>query len=395
MNLLEYQAKIFLEEFGVPTPRAVLIQTAGDLEKINNGLFASGYVVKAQVLAGARGKAGGVQIVASSTEAKAKAKSMLGSRLATHQTQGAALTIDAVLVAEKLDFEREFYLAIVLDRKSGRPMMLASKFGGIEIEEVSKEHPDALIRFSLNGDGSFDGEKLQRVAIEQLELTPNLAEAFVGLVAKLGKLYFSRDLMLLEINPLVLNAQGFIALDAKMNVDENALFRQEKAKEFAQVLQAKADPLERKARELGIAYIPIGGTIGCLVNGAGLAMATMDLIAQHNHTPANFLDVGGGADIAQVRGAFELLFSNTKLKAIFVNIFGGIMRCDVIAQALVGAASRVPLRVPLVARLQGTSMEEAHKILKEANFSDVQLFSNLDEAIKAVCEVLEKVEAKI
>ncbi|MBI4369785.1 MAG: ADP-forming succinate--CoA ligase subunit beta [Elusimicrobia bacterium] len=386
MNLLEHQSKALLRDFGVMTPRSVLIKNAHDLSKIKAHLFPSGYVVKAQVATGGRGKSGGVKLVDTAQEAKEAARAMLGSKLTTYQSGGNAVTIESVLVAEKFDIDHEYYLAILLNRRQGQPTMLLSRFGGMDIEEVAQKNPQALLELPIDPWRGLPSFKLRQSAIS-LEIPGSWIENFISLASQAAALYQTRELGLLEINPLAQTPQGFVALDAKIGLEENALFRQSANKKIYDKNLNSLGPLEKKARALGVSYVPMSGQIGCLVNGAGLAMATMDLIAGHGQQPANFLDVGGGANPEQLQGAFEILFSDKRLKAVFVNIFGGILRCDLIAQALLAANKKSPLAVPLVARLLGNRVEEARHILSRAKLNNIEIFNDLTTAVRAVCRI--------
>ncbi|MBI4669683.1 MAG: ADP-forming succinate--CoA ligase subunit beta [Elusimicrobia bacterium] len=390
MNLLEYQAKEVLESCGVRTPRSVVIKTSRDLVKIKERMFPSGYVVKAQVTTGGRGKSGGIKIVKSAKQARSAAKEMLGSKLSTYQSGGAAVRVECVLVAEKIAILREYYLAAVLNRRRGHPVLLISKAGGMEIEQIARERPGELHEVPVDSWTGAAGYKLRRLAAGPLEIPPELVNDFIGLAKKVAATYMKRELFLLEINPLAMTAAGFTALDSKISLDESALFRQPQNQELYKQNLSLLGFLERKAKNLDVSYIPIGGKIGCLVNGAGLAMATMDLLQSHGQAPANFLDVGGGSNKDQMRGAFELLFSDKNLTAIFVNIFGGIVRCDLIAEALIEADSKAKLRVPLVARLMGTNVDKAREILAKAKMSMVQVHADLSGAVKSVCEISKK-----
>lgn len=392
MNLLEYQAKKIFEEAGIRVPPALAIHKSADIRKIREGIFPKkwkekGYVIKAQVTAGGRGKAGGVKLVKTAKDAQAAAKAMLGSELKTAQTAGAGIKIESVLVADMVPIQKEFYMAIAVNRKKACPVMIVSRFGGMEIEEAAHKDPNALAEIEIDPWEGAPKHRLRRVAEENLQIPAAFIDDFIDLASKAAWLYIKRDLALLEINPMALTPEGFYAVDAKVSLEENALFRQPENQTLAKYMEKFLEPSEKKAKKIGVSFIPIGGTIGCLVNGAGLAMATMDLISLHGGTPANFLDVGGGAVVDQVRGAFELLFANKDSKAIFVNIFGGIMRCDIIAQALLEAHKNVPLKKPLVARLLGTNVDKAKEMLAQAKLPNVEVYSDLDTAVRRVCKV--------
>ncbi|MBI4062867.1 MAG: ADP-forming succinate--CoA ligase subunit beta [Elusimicrobia bacterium] len=383
MNLFEYQAKSLLKQHGLPVGRSVLIKTKKDLALIKEGLFRSGYVVKAQVLAGGRGKAGGVKIVKRADEARALAGQMLGSNIETYQTAGAAVKIEAVLIAEKVAIEQEFYFAVTLSRKRGQAVILVSSAGGTEVEAANA---GALREIPIDPWTGVRNHALREAAVETLNIPAPWINNFIEFGRKAARIYAEGEFSLLEINPLALTPKGFLAVDAKINLEENALFRQPDSLKFSEENQKLLPALERKAKDLGVSYIPIGGRIGCLVNGAGLAMATMDLIASHGQKPANFLDVGGGANVDQVKGAFEILLADKRLSAIFVNIFGGIMRCDLIAQALVEADKKTNLKVPLVARLLGNNVDQAREILSKARLTQVEVHDDLEKAVVSVCQ---------
>ena len=388
MNIHEYQAKQLFERFNVATPKGGPAETPEEAEKVAAGLNTSNLVVKAQIHAGGRGKGtfangfkGGVKLCATPAEARDLAKKMLGQTLVTHQTGPAGKVVRKVLVAESVDIAREVYFAILMDRATAAPVVVASTEGGVEIETVAEEHPEKIIRepvHPLLGLQPFQTLKLGR----QLDFRGDQLKAASKLFANLYKLFVSLDCSLVEINPLVVTQKGeVLALDAKFNFDDNALYRHKEILELRDVYEE--DPREVEASKFSLNYIGLEGNIACLVNGAGLAMATMDIIKYAGGAPANFLDVGGGASEQQVTEAFKILVADQNVKAILVNIFGGIMRCDVIAQGIINAVKAVSLPVPLVVRLEGTNVAMGKKLLQESKLP-IQAASDLAEAARMV-----------
>ncbi|MBV8174236.1 MAG: ADP-forming succinate--CoA ligase subunit beta [Verrucomicrobia bacterium] len=388
MNIHEYQAKQLFERFNVATPRGGPAQTPEEAEKVAIGLNTPNLVVKAQIHAGGRGKGtftngfkGGVRLCATPAEARELASKMLGQTLVTHQTGPAGKVVRKVLVVESVGIARELYFAILMDRATGAPVVVASTEGGVEIETVAKEHPEKIIRepvHPLMGLQPFQTLKLGR----QLDFQGDQLKTASKLFANLYKLFVSLDCSLVEINPLVVSKEGEVfALDAKFNFDDNALYRHKEILEMRDL--DEEDPREVEASKFGLNYIGLEGNIACLVNGAGLAMATMDIIKHAGGEPANFLDVGGGASEQQVTEAFKILIADRNVKAILVNIFGGIMRCDVIAQGIINAVKAVSLPVPLVVRLEGTNVAMGKKLLEESKLP-IQAASDLAEAATMV-----------
>ena len=388
MNIHEYQAKQLFERFNVATPKGGPAETPEEAEKVATGLNTSNLVVKAQIHAGGRGKGtftsgfkGGVKLCTTPAEARELAKKMLGQTLVTHQTGPAGKVVRKVLVAESVDIAREVYFAILMDRATGAPVVVASTEGGVEIETVAEEHPEKIIRepvHPLLGLQPFQTLKLGR----QLDFHGDQLKAASKLFANLYKLFVSLDCSLVEINPLVVTTKGEVfALDAKFNFDDNALYRHKEILDMRDVHEE--DPREVEASKFSLNYIGLEGDIACLVNGAGLAMATMDIIKYAGGAPANFLDVGGGASEQQVTEAFKILVADQNVKAILVNIFGGIMRCDVIAQGIINAVKAVSLPVPLVVRLEGTNVAMGKKLLQESKLP-IQAASDLAEAARMV-----------
>jgi succinyl-CoA synthetase beta subunit len=382
VKIHEYQAKALFKEYGIPTLRG---ETAGNPEEAVNAarkLGGSGpWVVKAQVYAGGRGKGGGIKLSRSPEEVKSNAQAILSRPLVTPQTGPEGRVVRTLLIEEGCDIARELYCAAVLDRATNSIVVMASLEGGVEIEEVAKRTPEKILKVHVDPALGYTGYHGRTLAFG-LGLAPELHGGFSKLVASLVRLFVEKDCSLAEINPLVITKAGsWVALDAKVNFDDNALYRHEE-------LRALADPNEEDLRDLEAAkwnlnYIHLDGNIGCMVNGAGLAMATMDIIKQAGGEPANFLDVGGGASADMVREAFKILVADPKVKGILVNIFGGIMKCDVLAEGIVQAARQIQLRIPLVVRLEGTNVEEGKRILKDSGLK-VQTATNMADAAKLV-----------
>jgi succinyl-CoA synthetase beta subunit len=388
MNIHEYQAKQLFMRFNIATPKGAPAETAEEAEKIAASLNTSNLVVKAQIHAGGRGKGtfdtgfkGGVKLCSTPGEARDLAEKMLGHTLVTHQTGPSGKVVRKVLVAESVDIAREVYFAMLMDRATGAPVVVASTEGGVEIEKTAEEHPEKIIRELVDpllGFQPFQALKLAR----RLDFSGDQLKAASKLFSNLYKLFASLDCSLVEINPLVVTPEGAVyALDAKFNFDDNALYRHEEILEMRDIHEE--DPREVEASKFGLNYIGLEGNIACLVNGAGLAMATMDIIKYAGGEPANFLDVGGGASEEQVTEAFKILVADKNVKAILVNIFGGIMRCDVIAQGIINAVKAVSLPVPLVVRLEGTNVDLGKKLLEESKLP-IQAATDLSEAAKLV-----------
>jgi succinyl-CoA synthetase beta subunit len=393
MNIHEYQANELLQKFGVATPRGKVASTPGEAEQIARELgdvaAATGLVVKAQIHAGGRGKGtftngfkGGVQMVKSPGEAREVAGQMLGQTLATHQTGSAGRVVNKVLIAESVEIVREIYFAILLDRATAGPLVVASTEGGVEIETVAAKSPEKIIREPIDplaGLQSFQARKLAK----QLAFDSAQLKAASKLFDGLFRTFIGLDCSIVEVNPLVVTSKGeVLALDAKFNFDDNALYRHPDIAAMRDI--AEEDPREVEASRHGLNYIGLDGNIACLVNGAGLAMATMDIIKFYGGNPANFLDVGGGATEEQVTDAFKILIADKNVKAILVNIFGGIMKCDVIAQGIINAAKTVKLSVPLVVRLEGTNVEKGKQLLKDSGLALITADDLAEAARKAV-----------
>jgi succinyl-CoA synthetase beta subunit len=366
MKIHEYQAKQILAKFGVTVPRGELITKPSEARGVAERLGGT-VVVKAQIHAGGRGKGGGVKLAHNPAEAETLAGRILGMTLITHQTGPEGRLVKRVLIEEGLDIARELYLGIVVDRASGQPVFMASSEGGVEIEVVAAEHPEKILKEYIDPSIGFQAFQARKLAFG-LGLQGKVVNEAVRLFQSLYRAFEATDASLVEINPFVTTHNGrALALDAKMNFDDNALFRHPEIRDLRDL--DEEDPLEVKASNYGLNYIRLDGNVGCMVNGAGLAMATMDIIQYAGGRPANFLDVGGGATEEQVRRGFEIILSDTNVRAVLINIFGGIMRCDIVANGVVAAAKTLGIKVPIVVRLRGTNVELGQKILKESGLN--------------------------
>jgi succinyl-CoA synthetase beta subunit len=382
MNLHEYQSKRIFAEFGVPVPAGKVAASEAEAAAAAHELPGPVWVVKAQVHAGGRGKAGGVKLCRSTDEVGRAAAAMLGSRLVTKQTGADGLPIGQVYVESGSAIERELYLSLLLDREKSRVSFVASAAGGMDIEEVAAHDPERILRAAIDPAAGLQGYQCRRLAFGLGLAGTQLAE-FERIARALYRLYLERDLALIEINPLIVTKDGrLVALDAKINVDANSLFRQPAL--VAMRDPSQEDPMERQAAEHELNYVALGGDIACMVNGAGLAMATMDLIKLQGGEPANFLDVGGTATADRVTAAFRLILSNARARAVLVNIFGGIVRCDVIAEGIIQAVQKVGVPVPVIVRLEGTNADKARKILSASKLSITVARDVADAAAKAV-----------
>ncbi len=389
MNIHEYQAKDLLQRFDVATTRGRVASTLDEAEQIARELGELEVVVKAQIHAGARGKGrfknvfqGGVHVRKSPKEVREVAEKMLGQILVTHQTGPAGRMVNKVLVAESADIAREIYFAILLDRATAAPLIVASTEGGVEIETVAAKSPEKIIHEAVDPLAGLQPFQTRKLA-KQLGFKSSQLKSASKLFEGLYRTFLAFDCSIVEVNPLVVTTNGeVLALDAKFNFDDNALYRHPEIAALRDV--AEEDPLEVEASKHGLSYIGLGGNIACLVNGAGLAMATMDIIKFYGGEPANFLDVGGGATEEQVTEAFKILVADKKVKAILVNIFGGIMKCDIIAQGIINAAKTVKLSVPLVVRLEGTNVERGKQLLIESGLTLIAADDLADAAQKAV-----------
>lgn len=385
MNLHEYQSKQLLQRYGIATPVGEVVQSEKAAATATKQIAGDKWVVKAQVHAGGRGKAGGVKLVTSASEAQATAGALLGKHLVTYQNAPDGQPVHRVLVEQTLPIERELYLSMLVDRALDRVVMVASSAGGIDIEEIASTQPEKILQEvcdPLNGLVDFQARNIAFA----LGLADGQIGEFTKLAKGLYKLFIENDLALLEINPLIVTTDGsLVALDCKMTVDDNALYRQ---KALAGLRDwSQDDAKEAEAHHSGLNYIALNGNIGCMVNGAGLAMATMDLIKHHGGMPANFLDVGGGATAETVAKAFKIILADQNVQAILVNIFGGIMRCDIIATGIIAAVKEVEMTIPVIVRLEGTNVELGKKILRESGLNIISaehLTDAAEQAVKAV-----------
>jgi succinyl-CoA synthetase beta subunit len=367
MKIHEYQGKAILQQFGVPVPRGQVAFTVDEARAAAVALGGGTVVVKAQIHAGGRGKGGGVKVVKGPDAAFDAAKAMLGMTLVTYQTGPAGQKVGRLFVEEGLQIARELYLGLVVDRSSERPVLMVSPDGGVEIEKVAAETPERIFKAFIDPALGLQAYQARQLAFA-LGLTGDQVGKAVKMMMAVYKAFVATDASLLEINPLVVTASGdVIALDAKMNFDDNALYRHSDVRELRDL--GEEDPLEIEASKFSLNYIKLDGTIGCMVNGAGLAMATMDIIKLAGGEPANFLDVGGGANAEQIKNAFRILMSDSGVKAVFINIFGGILRCDVLAQGVIAAVTDLGVRVPIVIRMEGTNVELGKKMLKDSGLN--------------------------
>ncbi|WP_456419005.1 ADP-forming succinate--CoA ligase subunit beta, partial [Thermovibrio sp.] len=381
MKIHEYQAKEIFKKYGLPVPRGIVAHNAHEAECAAKELGTPVVVVKAQVHAGGRGKAGGVKLAKSPEEAGKIAAEMIGSRLRTYQNPE-GLPINCVLIEEGVNIDKEFYVGLTLDREVSRPVFMVSAAGGMEIEEIAKTNPELIIKEHVDPAIGLLPYQARKIAFKIGLTDRKLISQFVKILMTLSKMYFELDASLIEINPLVKTKEdNFICLDAKIDFDDNALYRHPDIQELEDTTQI--DPLELEAKKWDLNYVRLDGNIGCMVNGAGLAMATMDTIKFFGGEPANFLDVGGTATVERVAAAFKLLLSDPKVKAIFVNIFGGIVRCDRIAGGIIEAAKQVELDRPLIVRLEGTNVELGRKMLEESGLNIIPAKDMADGAQKA------------
>ncbi len=385
MNLHEYQGKQLFAEYGLPVSQGIPAFSPEEARAAAEKIGGNRWVVKVQVHAGGRGKAGGVKLVSSLDEVEAFAKAKLGTRLVTYQTDAAGQPVHCILVETLTDIAKELYLGAVVDRSSRKIVFMASTEGGVEIEKVAAETPEKIFKVTIDpllGPQAFQGRQLAY----QLGLTPDQVKQFVKIYLGLGRLFLDKDLALLEINPLVITHQGNLhCLDAKVVIDSNAIYRQPRLKEMDDPSQI--DERERRAAEWELNYVALEGTIGCMVNGAGLAMATMDIIKLKGGQPANFLDVGGGATKDRVTEAFKIILSDSRVKGVLVNIFGGIVRCDMIAHGIVEAVKDVGVTVPVVVRLEGNRAQEGAQVLRDSGLNIIPAAS-LNEAGESVVKAV-------
>jgi succinyl-CoA synthetase beta subunit len=382
MKIHEYQGKEILKQYGVAVPRGVVARTPHEAEDAAKELGTAVTVVKAQIHAGGRGKGGGVKLAKSPAEARERAKQMLGMMLVTHQTGPEGREVKTLLIEEGLPIDREFYLAVTLDRATGRPVFMASQAGGMDIEEVAAHTPEKIFKETIDPAVGMRPFQARNLAFK-LDLPPELIGQATKFILALYDAYDKSDASLLEINPFLLTKDGrLIALDAKVNFDDNAMFRH---KDYAELRDlGEEEPLEIEASKFDLNYIKLDGNIACMVNGAGLAMATMDIIKLAGGEPANFLDVGGGASQERVEAAFRILLADPNVKAVLINIFGGIVRCDMVARGVVGAANNLGLTLPVVVRLEGTNVEEGQRVIAESGLNFTVANGMKDAAEKVV-----------
>jgi succinyl-CoA synthetase beta subunit len=382
MKIHEYQAKELLKKFGVPVPRGIVARSIQEAHQAAKELGTDVVVVKAQIHAGGRGKGGGVKLAKSPEEAKNVAGEILGMNLVTHQTGPEGREVRVLLIEEGLPIDKEFYLGIVLDRASGRPVFMASAAGGMDIEEVAANTPEKIVKETIDPAVGFRSFQARKLAFS-LGLPAELIGQAVKFMQSLYTAYEQMDASLMEINPFLLTKDNrLIALDAKVNFDDNAMFRH---KEFLDLRDLnEEEPLEIEASRFDLNYIKLDGNIACMVNGAGLAMATMDIIKLAGGEPANFLDVGGGASQERVEAAFRILLADENVKAVLINIFGGIVRCDMVARGVVGAARALNIQVPVVVRLEGTNVEEGQRVIRESGLNFTVANGMKDAAEKVV-----------
>jgi len=389
MNLHEYQSKQLFAEYGIPIPNGAVAKSPDEARQAAEKLGGSVWVVKAQVHAGGRGKAGGVKVVKSLDDVAKAAEAMLGQRLVTHQTDARGLPINSVMVEQGLNIVKELYLGALVDRASKRIVFMGSAAGGMDIEEVAATTPEKILNITINPAAGFQAYQGRQMAFA-LGLEGKQVGQLVKIMQALYDLFVDKDLSLIEINPLIVTAEGeLLALDAKLNIDDNAIGIGRQPEILAMRDISQEDEAEVKATEHNLNYITLDGNIGCMVNGAGLAMATMDVIKLHGGDPANFLDVGGGATKERVTEAFKLILSSPKVEGILVNIFGGIVRCDMIAEGIIAAVKEVGVKVPVVVRLEGTNVEKGKELLAQSGLNLIPA-DNLTDAAKKVVAAVNK-----
>tara|TARA_B110000305_G_C19397380_1_gene618197 strand:- start:209 stop:1372 length:1164 start_codon:yes stop_codon:yes gene_type:complete len=386
MNIHEHQAKEILKEFGAPVSNGVVILSVDNLKNEITKLKSKEFVLKAQIHAGGRGKAGGVKLIKNTSDLEIEAKKMMGKILITHQTGPEGKEVKRLYIEEASDILKEFYLSCLIDRETSKIAFISSTEGGMDIEKVAAETPEKIITNKIDYKNSGPSEKEIEDIISIFKFNDDQKSVAKKLIKSLYQILIEKDANLIEINPLIINKDNnLICLDAKMNFDDNAIFRRPEILKLRDLNEE--DPAEIEASKHDLAYIKLNGTIGCMVNGAGLAMATMDIIKLYGKEPANFLDVGGGASKEKVAAAFKLILSDKNVKGILINIFGGIMRCDVLAQGVVDAAKQINLSVPLVVRLAGTNYKEGQEILDKSNLKILSA-SDLNDAAKKIVEAI-------
>ncbi len=385
MNIHEHQAKQILKKYGAAVPKGIFALNVEELIEKAKSLNTEKFVLKAQIHAGGRGKAGGVKILNNLEELKIAAKELLGKTLITHQTGPEGREIKRLYVEESSNIEKEFYLSCLVDRATSKIAFISSDQGGMDIEEVAKNTPGKIITTKLDISEEISNEKCERI-IEIFKLKNEAKNQAILLIKSIYKMFISTDASMIEVNPLILTKEEkLVCLDAKINFDDNALFKHPEIVELRDLNEE--DPIEIEASKYGLSYIKLDGTIGCMVNGAGLAMATMDIIKLYGKEPANFLDVGGGASKEKVSAALKIILSEKNIEGVLINIFGGIMRCDVLAQGVIDAAKEINIKIPIVVRLAGTNFKEGKKILDDSGLKLISA-ENLDDAAKKIVKVI-------
>jgi succinyl-CoA synthetase beta subunit len=384
MKIHEYQAKAILAAHGVPVPQGEVVLTPAEARAVSQRLGGGTVVVKAQIHAGGRGKGGGVKVVKGPDDAERATRDMLGMRLVTYQTGPEGQVVQRVLIEQGLSIKRELYLGIVVDRSSEKPVLMVSQDGGVDIEKVAHETPERIFKEFIHFGAGLAGYQTRKLAFALGLQGPQIAQAG-KLMSAVYETFKATDASLIEINPLIVTDDGnLLALDAKMNFDDNALYRHPDVKDLRDL--AEEAPLEVEASKYSLNYIKLDGTVGCMVNGAGLAMATMDIIKLAGGEPANFLDVGGGANAEQIRNAFKILMSDKSVTAVLINIFGGILRCDVLAEGVIAAVKELGVPVPIVIRMEGTNVEKGKQMLKDSglNFTTADTMSDAAQSVVAL-----------
>lgn len=386
MKIHEYQAKDLFKEYNIPIPKGKLVFSKEEAIEIADKYTNIPCVIKAQVHSGARGKAGGIKVAINKQEVEIYASQIIGMKLSSIQTSGEEKLVTKVLVEEAVNIDKELYLSLVLDRANECITVISSLFGGMDIEKVAEENPNAVIKEKIDIRYGIQPFNLRNI-IYSLGLDETIIKEFTSLVSNLYRLFVEKDCSLVEINPLVITKENkVIALDGKINFDDNALFRHPEIVEMRDILEE--NPLEVEASKYNLNYIKLDGSVGCMVNGAGLAMATMDIVKLAGSSPANFLDVGGGASAQNIENAFKLLLSDKNVKMVFINIFGGILRCDILAEGIKNAVSNLKITIPVIVRLEGTNVEQGKLILSNSGL-DFKVTSTLDEAVELIKKALE------
>ena len=388
MNFHEYQAKELFASYGIPVPAGINARTPDEAVAAAKQMGGEMWVVKAQVHAGGRGKAGGVKLVRTFDDVRAEAERMLNMKITTYQTGGLALPVDSVLIAEATDIETELYLSALVDRDNRCVTFMGSFEGGVDIEQVAENSPEKIVTVQVDNTAGFQAYQGRQLGFG-MGLSPKHVGQLTKMMASLYRLFMDKDLGLVEVNPLIIDGDdNLVALDAKINMDDNALFRHKDLEAMRD--EAQEDPTEAEASRFGLNYITLDGNIACMVNGAGLAMATMDVVKLNGGEPANFLDVGGGTNAERVKEAFKIILSGDNVEAILVNIFGGIVRCDLIAEGIIAAVNEVGVEVPVIVRLEGTKVEEGRKLLADSGLAIIPASDLNDAAKKAVAAVADE-----